>query len=135
MTETLALHKRATHADGRAVYLAVIARLQEAGWARQAVDTLTRRDNCWQIRHHYSAGIWELHFELQPHWRIDGPTAGRTSVPMTLDSRMARIDRARPLPSSAAVLAQLFGPCHAVCTSPVPITNGNADPAVKSVGA
>jgi len=125
MTELLAPHQRPTHAEARAIFVATIARLHEAGWTRQAVDTLTRPDNSWQVRHHYSAGVWELHFERQPYWRIDGPTAGRTSVPATFEPQVARIDRSRPLPSSAAVLAQLFGPCHALCTSPVPTTNGS----------
>jgi hypothetical protein len=122
MTELLAPHQKATHADAHAIYQAVIARITEAGWTRQAIDTLARPDSCWQIRHHYTAGVWELHFERQPWWRPGHQRA--SSVPDDLQPRTAKIDRHRPLPSPAAVLSELFGPAHAVCASPVPVTNG-----------
>lgn len=135
MTQLLAPHQKATHADARAIFAAVLARLQEAGWTRQAVDTFIRWDNCWQVRHHHSAGVWELHFERQPYWRLDGPTKGRSSVPVADTPRVAKIDRHRSLPSPAAILAQLFGPHHAVCTALPPHANGNTADAVKSVDA
>jgi hypothetical protein len=122
MTDLLAPHQKATHADARAVFVATIARLKEAGWTRQAVDTLTRPDNCWQVRHHYTAGVWELYFEKQPWWRPGHQRA--SSVPDGLQPRTTRIDRSRSLPSSAAVLSELFGSAHAVCAFPVPVTNG-----------
>jgi len=119
MTDTLAPHQRATHADGLAVFQAALTFLESVGWTRRAVDTLTRPDNDWQVRHHYSAGCWELHFERQPYWiQVE-----HSSVPATTDPREALIDRHRSLPSVRAVISQLFGP-YVHLAAPLARANG-----------
>src|SRR5262245_53126875 len=119
MTDLLARPPRAHHADGLAIFDATIAHLLDVGSSRPRVGTLVRDDHLHQVRHQFSAGCWELHFELRPNWeRLD--QRARTSVNATAGKRSAVIDLSKPLPSGKAVLSELFGTWHAVCAHAVP---------------
>lgn len=98
-----------THAQGLALFDAVIVELEHGGWVRGRVDTLNHPTHNpepladrFTIRHHYDHGVWELYFEPDRYW---------TKVPHP-DSRTARIriDRPGPLPTAHAVIADLLGP-------------------------
>lgn len=112
MTDLLAPHQRATHAEGLAIFQAVLAQLQATGWTRLRVDTLVRGD--WQIQHHYSAGCWELTWDRRPRWELRDAARSLADVGLLLAAdtarRTARIDRNRVLPSVLSVLSELFGP-------------------------
>lgn len=128
MTDLLAPHQRATHAEGLAIFQAVLAQLQATGWVRQRVDTLVRGD--WQIRHHYSAGCWELTWERRPRWELydaQHTTADlQVSIQQGAESRTTRIDRNRVLPSVLSVLSGLFGPHAVTMGNSTPSDNGKA---------
>lgn len=94
-----------THAQGLALFQAVIDALQIAGWVRVRVDTFNHPSNADQrrsamtVRHHYDHGTWELYYERDKYWNRD---ARPTSV--------ARIRLDRELPPVETVINELFGP-------------------------
>lgn len=125
MTDLLAPTRRAHHSDGLAIFNATIALLEGAGWERMRVDTLVRSDLHYHVRHHYSAGRWELYFEPRPRWER---LADISNLPLATPPREALIDLHRPpLPSSRAVLADLFGQHHVICTHAATPGNGKAE--------
>lgn len=110
----------APHDAGYAIFVQVIAVLASAGWTRQRVDTLAREDHDWQVRHQFSAGCWELHFERGPDYQR---TRGGT-LPVGAPSRVAKIDLRRPpLPTAEQVISHLFGP-NIHLARPRPSSNG-----------
>lgn len=97
----------APYSDGHRVFHETLRTLAAAGWTRLRVDTFTREDHDWVVRHHFDAGCWELHFERAPAHQRDR----WNSMPLGSPSRVARINLRRPpLPTAAQVLSQLFGP-------------------------
>lgn len=92
-----------THAQGLALFQAVIDTLQLAGWERHRIDTFRHPSNADQlrsgmtVRHHFDHG-WELFYERDRYFNRDArPT---NTVVIRLD---------RPLPEVATVINQLFG--------------------------
>jgi hypothetical protein len=106
-----------THAEGETFFHLVIEDLiEKRGWVRLRVDTLVRHDaeprdrQQMTVRHQYDHG-WELHLEKIRLWNpYPAPGAARKVI--------IRLDR--PLPTSGAVLAELFGPRYTELTRPAP---------------
>jgi hypothetical protein len=116
MTPTLASTAHATHADGLAIFHAVIGALEAVGWTRLRVDTLKHPDAGQDVvQHSYSAGVWTLTFGPDPYW-VKRPAR-----------RIALIDRRRPpLPSTLGVLSDLFGARIALARPPAGKNGANA---------
>lgn len=117
-TAALTAVAHASHADGLTVFDGVLGVLERAGWTRLRVDTLVHPDTPLTVRHHYSAGRWELHLEPDPLHVFRGQ-ASRGSV------RIAYIDRWRALPTVGQVVDDLFGDRLDLSLPP---TTGNGTP-------
>lgn len=100
-----------THEQGLAVFNEVIQRLQGAGFERLRVDTLQHytdaglkeRTDRWTVRHHYTQGVWELHYEPDQTWS----PVSKGKHPL---ARMVRIRLDKKLPTTVEVIMELFGP-------------------------
>lgn len=115
-------HAHATHAEGLAIFNAVLGVLEQAGWTRHRVDTLTHPraqidGKQWMVQHHFDAGCWQFEFGPDPYWH-------RNDAHRPV--RIAKIDRRRPpLPSCRAVVSQLLGQ-HLELAGPPISDNGEA---------